>query len=614
MNEVEVRSEQIRTLYRHGPAVLVTNLLNAGIVCALLWDTQPKGRLGAFAAAIVVMAAGRFGLHRSYWRAAPSGNAALGWGPRFALGAGLAGVIWGLASWFLYVQRDEPSRLILPFVVAGMTAAAAATTSIYLPAFIAFVAPILFGMALRVFSMGDPLHLAMGGMVSVFGAGIAAVAFVNQRALTAAFRLRFQNDALLGELSLARERLEETNRTLEQRVEERTRAFEKQAEALRDAQRLETVGRLAGGIAHDFNNLLTVVLANASELIERRGSDDAWLQKLAEVRAAATRGADLVQQLLVFGRRQGTRPVRLELRQRLSRLAPLLRRLLGESLELELELGEKELYVDADPAQIELLITNLVTNARDAIEGAGRVSITTESLDLDESAEGIEPGAYVLLSVRDTGVGMDPETRRHVFEPFYTTKDFGTGAGLGLAAVHGIVEQSGGKIRLDSEPRQGSCFRVYLPRVALSPEPKGASAKAPATTVRARTVLLVEDDPAVRAVTERMLKRAGYATLGAEHGERALEVARAHAGAIDLLVTDVVMPGLSGPELARRMRALCPGIPTLFISGYAREHHLVESDDVYPVGFLAKPFTREALDAEITSLVARAAVRRNGND
>ncbi|HEY3494977.1 MAG TPA: ATP-binding protein [Polyangiaceae bacterium] len=602
-----MRSEQIRTLYSHGRAVFFTNIVNAAIVFAVLWDAGPRRALATFAISILAVAVGRQLLHVAFWRAVARGGwDRARWSRGFVVGSAASGAVWGGVSFVLYAHSGELSQLILPFVVAGMSAAAAGTTSVHLPSFAAFTLPALFGIAARAFAIGDGLHLAMGAMVIVYGAGLTAVASVNQRSLLDAFRLRFQNHALLEELSRARERLEETNKNLELRVEERTRAFERQAEALRDAQRLETVGRLAGGVAHDFNNLLTVVLTNANDELERGEIGPRQRQALSEMRDAAARGADLVKQLLVFGRRQGMRPETFDLRTCVSGLEPLLRRLLRENLRLEIALGTAPLHVRADPAQIEILITNLVTNARDAIEGSGSIGITTERVELTEARDGLEQGAYVALSVRDTGVGMDSETRRHAFDPFFTTKDVGKGAGLGLAAVHGIVEQSGGRIRVESEPEHGSCFRVYLPEQTPS-APAAAAGAIPASKTSPPTVLLVEDDAAVRAVAERMLRRAGYTILSAEHAEQGLELARAHSGNIDLLVTDVVMPGLSGPELARQMRALRPGISTLFISGYARDHRLVEPDAQHAVAFLPKPFTREAFDAEVARLVARPA-------
>jgi signal transduction histidine kinase/ActR/RegA family two-component response regulator len=603
MHDARVRSEQVRTLYRQTPAVLVTSSVNAAIVCVLLWSAATRGTLAAFGAAMLVVCTLRYFLYRSYWRARPGPAETPVWARRFVAGSAVSGATWGAAGFLLYAPDGAPTLLILPLVVAGMAAAAAGTTAIYLPAFAAFVGPALLGVAARAFAIGDTLHVAMGSMVIVYALGLYAVAFVNQRSLSEAYRLRFENQALLEELSRAREGLEETNRTLELRVQERTSAFEKQAEALRDAQRLETVGRLAGGVAHDFNNLLQVVLANSNELIDRHEQGD--VQPLVEIRDAAERGAELVKQLLVFGRRQGTRPETFDLRHNVEALMPLLRRLLGAGLELELTLGDAPLPVHADPAQIEILITNLVTNARDAIDGAGTISIGTEAVELAEASEGIEPGAYVLLSVRDTGIGMDSETRRRVFEPFFTTKDVGKGSGLGLAAAYGIVEQSGGKIRIDSEPARGSCFRVYLPQSDAS-RAAARESSVPPVSGAARTVLLVEDDASVRVVAERMLRRAGYRTLGAEHAEQALALAANHPGEIVLLITDVVMPGLSGPELARRMRALKPGISTLFMSGYSRDHRLPASDATHAVAFLPKPFTREAFDRAVANLVADA--------
>jgi CheY-like chemotaxis protein len=279
----------------------------------------------------------------------------------------------------------------------------------------------------------------------------------------------------------------------------------------------------------------------------------------------------------------------------------LLGRLIGEHLTLKVALAQEPLFVRIDPTQLEQIVMNLVTNARDAMTSGGTVTIETARLGLEETEDGIAPGPYALLVVQDTGVGMDAETQKHLFEPFFTTKDVGSGTGLGLATVYGIVEEAGGAIRVSSQAQRGSTFRVFFPRT--EPRELGDSSVPPPSDAKdGATILLVEDDDAVRNVTQRMLSRAGYRVLVAETPERALEIAANGGERIHLLVTDVVMPKMSGPELAERLRGIRPTMRTLFMSGYNRGHLVPPDDEDKGIGFLEKPFTYAALTRKLAAL------------
>lgn len=604
MANVEVRAEQIRTLYRHGLAVLTTNLVNSWIVSGVLWSAASHELLLIWCGLMAAMTVVRFALHRRYFRANPTPEQALVWGHRFVIGSACAGVLWGGAAFVWFGQGNWLSNLLFPFVIGGMSAAAAGTVSSYLPAFLAYVLPALLALVARALVFGDSVHVGMGVLMFVFAVAMCFVAVVNHRSLSEAFRLRFENEALLRELSGAQARLEETNRTLEQRVSERSQAFQRQSEALRDAQRMESIGRLAGGVAHDFNNLLMVVLGNASDLLNNPRPNEALAGPLGEIRDAASRGSELVKQLLLFSRQKGVRPEVLDVNQALSTLGRLLKRLSGDKLTLELSPHAAPLFVRIDPTQLEQVFINLVTNSRDATPDGGSITVSTAAHELDSPEHGLQPGSYVLLSISDTGRGMDSETRQRVFDPFFTTKQVGKGTGLGLATVYGIVDQSGGKIRVESEPGHGSRFFVYLPRVAAPTAKSQAKIVASSATPRSVTVLLVEDELSVRTVTERMLRKAGHRVLTAENAEQALQLMAREPRAIELLITDVVMPGLSGPELAQRLHADRPGLRTLFISGYSRDHVIPESDAAQGIAFLAKPFTYEALLETVAALLA----------
>jgi signal transduction histidine kinase/CheY-like chemotaxis protein len=599
--ESDVRGEQVRTLYQQGSAVVLAGLVVSLIVTAVLWGSVPRERLLALPACLAALSILRFELHRRYFRRAPAATESGTWARRFVLASSSSGIVWGTAGFAFYGSGSVLADVVVTFAIGGLCAAAAGTISVHLPAYFAFIVPALSGLIARAVVRSDPEHFALVAMMSVYAPALSIIAVVTHRALRNALRLRFQNDALLAELSGARERLEEYSRTLEQRVDERSRELAKKADALRDAQRMEAVGRLAGGVAHDFNNLLTVVLGNVHELIDAEQRAGNSTTRLAEVRDAAQRGADLVKQLLLFSRRQNTHPETLDLNRVLTAMERLLGRLIGEHLTLRVALSVEPVFVRIDPTQFEQVVINLVTNARDAMSSGGTVTIETARVDLERAEDGLAPGAYVRFVVSDTGVGMDAETKKRLFEPFFTTKGVGEGTGLGLATVYGVVEEAGGAIRVRSEARQGSTFSIYFPR-AESPEAEASSMPPSSDTRGGATILLVEDDPAVRAVTARMLSRAGHHVLVADNPERAFTLAAENADRIDLLVSDVVMPEVSGPDLAERLRSVSPRLRTLFISGYNRGHLVPAEDESKGIGFLEKPFTYAALTRKVAAL------------
>lgn len=378
---------------------------------------------------------------------------------------------------------------------------------------------------------------------------------------------------------------------------------------LRQAQRLETVGQLAGGVAHDFNNLLTVIIGSADVALARLPEGDAGRIELEEIRAASERAADLTRQLLAFGRVQVLLPETFELDSVVVRTGELLRRLAGEHIELVVAPGAGAAQVRFDTAQLEQVILDLALDARDAMPHGGTLTVATGTERLDEplAGDGVElpPGEYVSLSVRDTGIHMDDEAVSRIFDPFFTAKHDGSGTGLGLATAHGIVVQSGGTLTFESEPGRGSVFTVLLP-LAEAPAGEAPARHAPPPSMPqvAATVLVAEDEPAVRGLVVAGLERAGYTVLGASEGNEALALAQLHEGTIDLLLTDVVMPGMSGRALAERLVAERPGLPVLYTSGYPAG--ALGSDDVSAPGsgFLQKPFTLEELTAAVASAIA----------
>jgi len=376
--------------------------------------------------------------------------------------------------------------------------------------------------------------------------------------------------------------------------------------ALQDAQKLESIGRLAGGIAHDFNNLL-VVITGYTELIRARTvASDVRRAHADQVLTAAARASDLTRQLLAYGRRQLLQPKVVGLSLVVADMNRLLARLIGENIEVRQQLDAHGL-VYADPGQLEQVVMNLVLNASDAMPKGGVLTLRTEDLDVssgDTHDRGLPIGAYVVLTVSDTGLGMSAEVQAHVFEPFFTTKEVGKGTGLGLSTVHGIVHQSGGNLTLESTPGRGTTFRVCLPRVEGSTQPTSVAQPTPNAPQRQGTILLIEDDAPVRTLMAEVLVQEGYDVLVAQNGEQALALSSAHPAAIDLVVSDVIMPGASGPRVLQALRDTRPGILALLISGYAREALSGDSLDDDNVVFMQKPFKPEDLLGQVATLLA----------
>jgi PAS domain S-box-containing protein len=377
---------------------------------------------------------------------------------------------------------------------------------------------------------------------------------------------------------------------------------EKLQEQLLQSQKMESVGRLAGGVAHDFNNMLGVILGHVDLALENASLDQALRGDLDEIRRAAERSADLTRQLLAFARKQTIAPKILDINQTLEGMLKMLRRLIGEDIDLVWLPGREAGMVRMDPSQMDQILANLAVNARDAIAGTGKLTIETGRATFDDAycAEhvGFVAGEYVLLAVSDNGCGMDAETRSHLFEPFFTTKERGKGTGLGLATIFGIVRQNDGFINVYSEPGHGTTFKVYLPRHQPAGTQPARAASAPAVGGKG-TVLLVEDEPAIRQVTVRMLARLGYTVISAGTPGEAIQLAREYVGEIDLLLTDVVMPEMNGRDLAKNLLSLRPGLKRLFVSGYTANviaHHGVLDQGVL---FLQKPFSIEALAAKV---------------
>jgi PAS domain S-box-containing protein len=384
-------------------------------------------------------------------------------------------------------------------------------------------------------------------------------------------------------------------------------------EQFRQAQKIDSIGRLAGGIAHDFNNILSVIIGHTGLALMELAPDAPVRAHIESIQDSADRAANLTRQMLAFARRQMIEPRVLDINELITNLNRMLRRLIGEDIQLVTDLAPAVSSIKADPGQLEQVLLNLVVNARDAMPEGGTLTLRTENVSLDAAYTSrhlnLVPGDYVKVSVRDTGTGIPDDAREHIFEPFFTTKEQGKGTGMGLATCFGIVKQSNGHICFESKPDQGTTFEVYLPQTPGDLTPSGDQPAAPNLPRGSETILIVEDELSLRGLITRALRAHGYTVLEAANGQEALPLAEAHRSNIQLLVTDVVMPGMSGQTLAERVIKICPGVKIIFISGYISNPMV--RDAIRRIGshFLQKPFSlselgravREALDERVKS-------------
>lgn len=382
----------------------------------------------------------------------------------------------------------------------------------------------------------------------------------------------------------------------------------KMDEQLKQAQRLESIGRLAGGIAHDFNNMLAIILGNTEIILEDIDPATPFIANLNEIQRAAGRSADLTRQLLAFARKQTVAPRILNLNETLEGMLKMLQRLIGEDIDLAWYPNTNLWPVKIDPSQVDQILTNLCVNARDSIKSIGKITIETDNTQLDKNYcrehAGFKPGNYALMTVSDNGCGMNKETLENLFEPFYTTKDMHQGTGLGLATVYGIVKQNNGFIHVYSEPGHGTTFKIFLPRHIIK-EPLAIAQQdtVEATSGGSEVILLVEDEKAILRMTTMMLERLGYTVFSASSPSEAIRIGSSKAGEINLLMTDVVMPGMSGREMARKLLKSYPDVKCLFMSGYTENviaHHGVLDKGIH---FIHKPFGKKELAAKLRDIL-----------
>src|SRR5579883_248490 len=588
--ESEIFDAQIRAIYEHTPIVLTANVVNAGLVALVLGVYAGDRRWWAFLALIVVLSGARAVLWSRNRSLAPRGPSTRAWAIAATVGSGLSGIIWG-AGPALLLPFSIVDQTFLAFVIGGMAAGALVTLSYHLPVFVAFVMPATLPLAVRFLLDGRPVYIAMASMIILFSASLAVASRNFGRSFAKSTRLRYELQERSEQLAIA-------NRQLENEIADRRTTEDR----LHQAQKMDAIGQLTGGIAHDFNNLLTAVIGQLELAQRRAGGDDRLMALLHGAYIAAERGATLTQRLLAFARRQRLDTRAVDVAVIIGEIEKLLKQTIGPSIRL-LTAADAELWpARVDPHQLELAILNLALNARDAMPTGGTLLINAERRYAEPGGTPeLAPGAYVVISVSDTGTGMDAETLARVFEPFFTTKEVGRGSGLGLPMVHGFAVQSGGGVHVESTPGKGTKAELWLPRATEDSieSDQAEPVETAAAAARAR-IVVCDDDPGVRSFVGDVLRESGHAVWEADRPTTALKVLETER-AIDLLLVDYAMPEMNGAALIERAHNLRPGLRLLMMSGDAGA---LQSGGVAGVRLLQKPFKIAELQEGVASVLA----------
>jgi len=577
-----IGAEQLRAVFRQLPISLVVNLVNAALTTVVIAPMAASAAPIIWFFLVAAVSAGRWILWRRYRRSPPESGRNHVWSRLAICGSLLAGSCWGFGGMLLFPLVPTSGQIFLTFVIGGMCAGTVVLNASHLPTLLAFLLSASLPMAIRFFAEETPADSALGAMIVVFAAALSLAGAHLNRFFTDAMRLRFE--------------LNDANLRLQAEITEH-RATEA---ALRQAQKLEAVGQLTGGIAHDFNNLLTVVIGNLVLAIGRADDNSAILPLLQSALRAAERGVALIQRLLAFARKQRLDPRSVDLRALLAGIEELLQRTVGQSIRVEIAADADLAPAHVDANQIELAILNLAINARDAMPAGGTLRVSARNRRANGgSPSELTPADYVLLSVSDTGIGMDEATLAQAFDPFFTTKEVGSGSGLGLPMVQGFAAQSGGAVRIRSQPGQGTTVELWLPQASESPL-GGAADRSDSTALQGKaTVLLCDDDRDVRRFLGELLRSDGYTALEASCPEAALRLLQDGA-AVDLLIVDYALPGVNGLEIVRQARHRHPSLRALLITGDVSA--LGDREAGAPI--LRKPFRPAEFSQAVAAILA----------
>ncbi len=590
-----VRAAQLHSSFEHLPLTLTATVINSLLVGFVEASVVPWAIIAAWIGLVMVLSALRVGLWYAHRRVAVGISPKVGWATLATIGTLLSGVLWGCTP-LLFAPSDQAHLLFLAFVLAGMSAGAATVHAAHFPSVVAFIVPAIAPLAATFFVLGGRLQIVSGVMTVIFGISlcVASTRFGKWfRATTKA------------QLSLAArtEELDQTNMRLTAEISSHRST---QAKFLQ-AQKLEAIGRLTAGIAHDFNNLLMAISGAGGLIAMKSGGEEAYAPYLATIMQSIERGTTLTRRLLAFGRQQALTPRTADINGVLSGLQDLLLATLAGYGRLDFQPSASRVTAFVDVNQLEQAVLNLVINARDAMPDGGLVTIRTGNVELSGNEAGAEGlfGRFALVAVSDTGAGMPEDVRQRAFDPFFTTKGVGEGSGLGLSQVYGLVQQSGGATKIDSEPGKGTTVSIYLPageKDTYSEPTNLRSVPGPRADVRYAGchIVLVDDDDEVRTTLAAMLDAAGYVVMSFRSPLRALEELRSQRP-VHLVIADFAMPELRGDELAAQARRLRRGIPVVFVTGYAEPSRLRLEPWV-----LEKPFKASALLEIIEHAIADA--------
>ena len=582
--EAELFDARIRLLYEQAPIVLTANVINAGLIALVLATSVGETRWWLFFGLIGVLTAARAMLWRGYRSAAPRASSTHSWAMLATAGSALSGLIWGVGAGLLPADNIV-EQTFLAFVIGGMCAGALVSLSYHLPAFVAYVWPATLPLAGRFLMNGDAVYVAMATMIVLFAGALTVAAYNFARAFARAVRLRLELRQRGDELTAANDRL--ASEMAEHRATE---------SRLHQAQKMEAMGQLTGGIAHDFNNLLTSIMGHL-ELAQRRAVGNAQMAALLDsAQLAAERGATLTQRLLAFARRQHLEPRPVDVPLVVKGVETLLQQTIGPAIRLVIEAEDGLWPARVDPHQLELAILNLALNARDAMPEGGTLRIRIEAGHAERgSLPELAPGDYVVVSVSDSGMGMDPATLARAFEPFFTTKEVGRGSGLGLPMVQGFAAQSGGAVQIDSAPGKGTTAELWLPRAETVDAERDAARPAAARPSAPARILVCDDDQGVREFVGTVLRDSGHTVWEADGPSAALRILEDERP-IDLLLVDYAMPEMNGAEVIEHARDRQPGLKLLMMTGDPEALHSMGATGV---PLLPKPFKIAQLNERI---------------
>jgi len=580
---IAIRTEQLRAVFRQLPISLGVNLVNAALTATVLSTIGARPFPLVWFSLVALITAVRWILWRQYRRSLSGHERDHIWSRLAVCGSLLAGSCWGFGGMLLFPIVPTSGQIFLTFVIGGMCAGTVVLNASYLPTLLAFLLSASLPMAARFFAEGTAADNALGAMIVVFATALSLAGAHLNRFFTDAIRLRFE--------------LDEANLRLRSEMAEH-RATEA---VLRQAQKLEAVGQLTGGIAHDFNNLLTVVIGNLALASGRASNNSSILPLLQSALRSAERGVALIQRLLAFARKQHLDPQSVDLGALVAGIEELLQRTVGPAIRLEIAADANLAPALVDANQVELAILNLAINARDAMPVGGTLRISLHNRRADYSSPpGLTAGDYVLVSISDTGTGMDDATLAQAFDPFFTTKEVGSGSGLGLPMVQGFAGQSGGAVQIRSKLGEGTTVELWLPQ-AVEP-PLGTASANPSGSALPQgiaNVLLCDDDHDVRRFLSELLKSDGYMVREASTPEGALRILEDGA-AVDLLIVDYAMPGINGMEIIRQAWRKRPSLKTLLITGDAG----VVGGDVGGAPLLRKPFRPTEFSQTVAKVLA----------